>query len=347
MGVRNILDASTRSADPQLVSSEVDKLRCLACANKCLIAAGKRGICQLRFNRDGELRVPWGYVAGLAIDPIEKKPMYHVLPGKDALSFGMLGCNFHCAFCQNWFSSQVLQDTSAGATLQECSADRIVDLALEHNAPLVVSTYNEPLITADWSAEIFEKACAKGLKCGFVSNGYASEEVLKFLRPVMDLYKVDLKCFSEEKYHELGGRLKDVLATIERLKEMEFWVEVVTLVVPDFNDNEEELAGIAQFIAGVSVDIPWHVTAFHPNYKIRGPHPTKVSDLQRAYEAGKEAGLRYVYAGNLPGRVGSSENTYCHSCDALLIKRMGFTVIENRMSDGKCPDCNTEVPGVW
>ena len=345
--LRSLLAGNTIPAAPALGRNEDGAIRCLACANRCRIAEGKTGICCVRTNRNGELRVPGGYVAGLQVDPIEKKPFYHVFPGRAALSFGMLGCNFHCPFCQNWISSQVLKDEQSAGTPHRISADELAAHALEQGAPVIVSTYNEPLITADWSRQVFEKAREKGIVCGFVSNGHATSEVIEFLRPVMDLYKVDLKCFNDDNYHTLGGRLNVVLDTIALLKAKGFWIEVVTLVIPGFNDGEEELQSIAKFLAGVSPDIPWHVTAFHPEYKMTGPRATTAADLERAYQAGKAAGLRFVYAGNRPGGVGDRENTYCPSCNALLIARYGFYVRENRMRGNQCPDCGAPIPGIW
>jgi len=347
VGLDAFLNAHTMPAAPDLVREEEGAVRCVACANRCLIPEGKRGICRVRFNRGGELRVPDGYVAGLQVDPIEKKPFFHAYPGRDALSFGMLSCNLHCPFCQNWLSSQVMREAHSVSEPRACRPEELVAVAVDRGAPLLVSTYNEPLITSDWAARVFECAVDKGLVCGYVSNGYASEEVLEFLRPWLRLCNVDLKCFDDEHYGTLGGRLKDVCDTIERLKSLDIWVEVITLVVPGFNDGDVELRSIAEFIAGVSPDIPWHVTAFHPDYRMKDGRRTSAKDLDRAYTAGKEAGLRYVYAGNLPGGVGDRENTYCHSCNALLIERMGFYVTQNRMQGDRCPDCDARIAGVW
>jgi pyruvate formate lyase activating enzyme len=335
------------AADELVVHENGDTLRCLACGHRCLIHEGKAGICRVRFNENGILRVPGGYVAGLQVDPIEKKPFFHAFPGRDALSFGMLGCDLHCGYCQNWVTSQVLRDDAAVASAYITSADDLVRSALRYGAPVVVSTYNEPLITADWAVQVFEKARERGLRCGFVSNGNATPEVLEFIRPYVDLYKVDLKTFNDKNYRKLGAVLKNILDTIVRLKEMGFWVELVTLLVPGFNDDENELREMTKFIAGVSVDIPWHVTAFHPDYKMTDPPRTRVDQLLHAYDIGKEAGLRYIYPGNLPGLVGDRENTHCPSCDTLLIRREGFLVLENRMRGSSCPGCGQSIPGVW
>ena len=348
VGLQDLLSGKTMEAAPELVHQEADgAIRCIACGHRCLVKEGKAGICRVRFNRNRTLRVPAGYVAGLQIDPIEKKPFFHACPGRDALSFGMLGCDFHCGYCQNWVSSQALRDDDAVVLPKVCSAEELVRLGVRYGTPVVVSTYNEPLITTEWAVRVFEKARAEGMVCGYVSNGNATAEVLSFIRPFVTLYKVDLKGFNDKNYRKLGGVLKNVCDAIERLKSMDFWVEVVTLVVPGFNDSDEELRGMARFLAGISPDIPWHVTAFHPDYKMTEPHRTGVRELDRAYGAGKEAGLHFVYPGNLPGMVGDRENTYCAACDEMLIRRHGFLVIENRMREGVCPRCGTRAPGVW
>lgn len=347
ISLKELLSHHTMPSAPQLALREDGGIRCVACGHRCLIADGKAGVCRVRFNQRGELRVPAGYVAGLQIDPIEKKPFYHAYPGRDALSFGMLGCDFHCGYCQNWVTSQALRDDEAIARPRFISPEQIVELAVQRRTPVMVSTYNEPLITSDWAVEVFKLARPHGIVCGFVSNGNATPEALEFIRPYVDLYKVDLKGFNDKNYRKLGGVLQNVLETIPRLKAMGFWVEIVTLVVPTFNDSDDELKQIAEFLASVSPDIPWHVTAFHPDYKMTDPPATPVETLLRAYDIGKTAGLKFIYPGNIPGTVGTRENTYCPRCNALLIKRYGFHVEQNRMNAGKCPDCGAEVPGVW
>lgn len=346
--LKTLLFDNTITGHPDLVRPEGDALRCLACGHRCLVKPDRAGVCRVRFNRGGELRVPGGYVAGLQIDPIEKKPFYHAFPGRDALSFGMLGCDFHCGYCQNWVTSQALRDDQAVSLPRFCSPVQLAELAVEHNAPVVVSTYNEPLITSEWAVEVFKEAKKHGLTCGYVSNGNGTPEVLKFIRPFVDLYKVDLKGFDDKHYRELGGVLSNVLETIENLVAMGYWVEIVTLIVPGFNDSDEELTGIAQFLAGVSKDMPWHVTAFHPDYKMSDRERTAARTLLRAYDIGKAAGLHFVYPGNIHGGVGDRENTYCTGCGALVIRRTGFYVHQNRMkSPGQCPDCGGRIPGVW
>lgn len=346
--LRRLLAEHTHPSAPELVQPLAENsLRCVACGHRCIIKPGRAGVCQVRFNDEGTLRVPWGYVAGIQVDPIEKKPFYHAFPARDALSFGMLGCDFHCGYCQNWVTSQVLRDDQATATPSFVNPEQLVQLAQRYGAPVMVSTYNEPLITADWAVEIFRQAKAAGIVCGFVSNGNATPEVLEFIRPHVDLYKIDLKGFNDRSYRELGGVLQNVLEGIKRVHAMGFWLEVVTLLVPGFNDSQDEIKGMAEFLAGVSVDIPWHITAFHPDYKMLDPQRTPVETLLAAYAIGKAAGLRYVYPGNAHGAVGDREDTKCPGCAAMLIRRTGFTVRENRMKGPNCPDCGTRIPGVW
>jgi pyruvate formate lyase activating enzyme len=249
--------------------------------------------------------------------------------------------------CQNWITSQALRDPEAQSPPQVVSADYLVGAAEHYGAPIIASTYNEPLITSEWAVEIFRVAKQHGLKTAYISNGNGTPQVVEYLKPWVDLYKVDLKGFNDANYRKLGGVLENVLDTIKRLVEKQFWVEIVTLVVPGFNDSEAELTQIAEFLASVSVDLPWHITAFHQDYKMRDRANTAASTLLRAAETGKRTGLRYVYAGNLPGRVGTYENTYCPSCRTLLIERYGYTILKNVLKDGACPTCHTLIPGVW
>jgi pyruvate formate lyase activating enzyme len=330
---------------------EDNALRCYACAHRCLIRDGKRGICQVRFNEGGELRVPWGYVAGLQADPIEKKPFFHLFPGEDALTFGMLGCDLHCGYCQNWLSSQVLRDPVADQSIglvRRISPEQMVLAAKHSGAKVIASSYNEPLITSEWAVGIFKKALEAGLKCAFVSNGNATPQVLEYLRPYLSAYKIDLKTMQDKHYRKLGAVLKNVLDSIKLAHELGLWVEVVTLVVPGFNDSTEELMDAARFITSVSPDIPWHVTAFHPDYKMTDPPPTSIATLVRAAEIGEEAGLKHVYAGNIPGRTKGYENTYCPHCRTLLIERTGYTLHAYHLTaQGACPKCGTLLAGVW
>jgi pyruvate formate lyase activating enzyme len=341
----------TLSVPGELVETrEGGAVRCLACAHRCTIKLGQRGICAVRYNRDGVLMVPRGYVAGAQIDPVEKKPFNHFLPGSEVLTFGMLGCNFHCRFCQNWFSSQALRDPCADSafnSISHISAERLVQYALDNGASAVASSYNEPLISTEWAVEVFKLARTSGLKTAYVSNGYATPEALEYLAPWLDAYKVDLKSMQEGEYRKMGGSLQPVLETIRHVRELGLWLEVVTLVIPGMNDANDELWEAARYLVSISPDIPWHVTAYHPEYKENAP-PTPASTLKRAAEIGQEAGLRYVYAGNLPGRVGSLEDTVCPHCAHNLILRSGYRLSGYHITDdGRCEYCQQPVAGVW
>jgi pyruvate formate lyase activating enzyme len=325
-----------------------DSVRCVACGHRCLIRPGRRGICKVRDNRAGTLHAPWGYVAGLQSDPIEKKPFFHVLPGTDCLTFGMLGCDFHCGYCQNWLTSQALRDPTAGIEPTAITPEDLVAMGRGRGARALASSYNEPLITAEWAVDVFRRARAGGLVTCFVSNGNATPEVLDYIRPWTDCYKIDLKAMQARAYRQLGGVLEHVLAAVRMVHERGFWLEVVTLLVPGFNDAPDDVRRMADFLAGVSPDIPWHVTAFHQDYRMTDPRNTTADDLVRACETGREAGLRFVYAGNLPGRVGPWEHTWCPSCRALLVERWGYTILNQRVtSAGACPECGAAVAGRW
>ncbi len=322
-----------------------NKVRCNACAHKCIIPESKRGICKVRYNRNGKLFVPFNYVSGLQNDPIEKKPFFHVFPGSNALTFGMLGCNFHCPYCQNWITSQALKDERAYLYYEEITAEEIVEIAVSKGSKSVISSYNEPLITTEWAKEIFKLAKEKGLLTGYVSNGYVTDEVLEYLEGVIDLFKIDLKSFKDKNYRVLGATLNKVLDGIKKVHSKGLWIEIVTLIVPDYNDSEEELRDIARFIRSLSPDIPWHVTAFHPDYKMRDIDRTSIRKILRAREIGLEEGLKFVYGGNI--RAPDLESTYCPECGELLIKREIFWIIDNKLKEGKCPKCKTEISGIW
>ncbi len=512
----NLMDRHTMTGAPELCRPEGRRIRCLACGHRCLIDVGLRGICKVRYNEAGQLKVPTGYVAGLQCDPVEKKPFFHVYPSSDALTFGMMGCDLHCSYCfpgdtpvitdrgpitlaeafqsatrivnttdaeiaypeglravagsgtprriravfkhpyqgrltvlrthdlpalrctpdhriyatddvsipphpvpagqlttrhflatgsstrrvesgldsesratsranlvplrevsfvdyagdvynmeveeehnylagnvlvcncQNYVTSQALRDPVAVAPIRPITPAQLVETAHRERARLVVSSYNEPLITAEWAVSVFREATAAGLACAFVSNGNATPEVLDYLRPWIVAYKIDLKSFSDSSYRSLGGTLENITRTIGMVHERGLWLEVVTLVIPGFNDSDAELRHLARFLASVSRDIPWHVTAFHKDYKMTDPEATSPQTLIRAAEIGAAEGLRFVYAGNLPGKVGPWENTRCPGCQATLIERYGYLVRSYRLTpEGRCPSCQAQVPGIW
>ena len=324
------------------------RVHCYACAHNCKISPDGRGICQVRFNLEGRLYVPWGYVAALQIDPTEKKPFYHVLPGSDTLTFGMLGCDLHCPYCQNWDTSQALRDANAGRDVVHITPDEMIALGQRHGAACIASSYNEPLITSEWARSVFQVGKTAGFACLYVSNGNATPEVLEYLRPFTDGYKIDLKIMDDRRYRQLGGVRNHILDAIKKVHELGFWLEVVTLIVPGFNDSEAELRDAAGFLAEISTDIPWHVTAFRKEYRMQDPENTTPRMLVRAAEIGYEAGLRYVYAGNRPGRVGPYENTNCPNCHLAVIKRLGFRLLDLQVTEeGHCAHCDSPIAGIW
>ncbi len=336
----------------ELVQALDDQMvRCLACGHRCLIREGRRGICQVRFNRQGKLYVPWGYVAALQADPIEKKPFYHFLPSSVALTFGMLGCDFHCDYCQNHLTSQAMRDSDSDVAIslvRKATPEQIVTIAQRNGADVIASSYNEPLITSEWAVSIFKLATKVGIKCVYVSNGNLTPEALEYLRPYLSGYKIDLKSMQDRHYRQLGGVLNQILDGIQKAFQLGLWVEVVTLVVPGFNDSNDELMDAARFIASVSPEIPWHVTAFHPDYKMTDRSSTPADTIVRAAEIGQEAGLKYVYAGNVSGKVGQYEDTLCPQCQTTLIERRGFSIHRYRLTaQGCCPDCGEKLAGVW
>ena len=344
--IQSELDASTRPGELVKKLSD-DTLICTACGHLCKLRPGQRGVCKVRFNEAGVLRVPFNYAAGVHNDPIEKKPFFHALPGSLAMSFGMLGCDFHCSYCQNWFTSQALRDDVSTLNFESITAGEICDLAQQHGSKSVISTYNEPLITSEWAVEVFREARHRGLQTGYVSNGHGTPEVLEYLKPWLDLFKIDLKSFSAKNYRRLGGNLDAVLETIRQVHAMGFWTEIVTLVVPDYNDSDEELTQIAEFIADVSVDIPWHVTGFYPTYKMTDRGSTPAKTLLRARQRGMDSGLKFVYSGNRAGQVENTEYTFCPQGAEVVIERYGMNVLSNRLDNGACPQCREPIPGRW
>ena len=341
------IDRGTSSRQSATEKASGDRIRCYACGHCCPIADGQRGVCQVRFNRGGKLYVPYGYAAGVQCDPIEKKPFFHVLPGALAYSFGMLGCDLHCAYCQNWLTSQALRDPKAVSPIENADPKAMAKDAIAQGARVIVSTYNEPLITSEWAVAVFREARALGLKTAYVSNGNGTPQVLKYLQPWIDFFKVDLKSFDGQRYRQLGGRIEPILETIRALHGMGIWVEIVTLLIRGFNDSENELRQLTEFVAGASVDIPWHVTAFHRDYRMTSAEDTRTEDIERAAAIGRAAGLRYVYGGNLRSR-GGLEDTRCHNCGETLIRRSWFWVEDyNLTPEGRCPSCQTPIPGHW
>jgi len=321
---------------------EGDRIVCTLCRHYCKLKNGQAGICGVNANEGGRLRnLVYGRVAALNIDPIEKKPLYHFLPGTTALSLGTVGCNFQCPFCQNWQISQS-DDIDGG---QEVTPEQLVDAALREGCSTIAYTYNEPTIFYPFARDVALLARRYGLKNIFVSNGLESPEVIEDMRGIIDAFNIDLKSFDPDYYKKhLKGSLEGVLDTLKRLKAGGFWVEVTTLIVPGDNDSDEELGQIARFIADeLGPSTPWHISAFHPDYKVDDKAPTPMETLRRAEAIGHEAGLHYIYMGNVP----ADGNTDCPACGTRLIERQGFYVTVNRLVEGKCPACGRAIKGVW
>lgn len=339
-------------------------VECTACAWHCPIKPGQTGICATRLNREGVLySLVYGHPTGLALDPIEKKPLHHFLPGTTALSFGTVGCNFGCLFCQNAWMSQASKVISSGLLVGgldkeiteiinkysiNIKPEEIVDKALEVGAKSIAYTYNEPTIFVEFAHDTAVIARKKGLKNVFVSNGYQSVETFDYMKPYLDAINIDLKSFQEDYYRNIcKAKLGPVLANIKRFFEAGIETEVTTLVVPGKNDSQAEFKQIAEYLVSVSPDIPWHVTAFHPDWKMYDIADTPKGTLVNAYKIGKDAGLKYVYVGNISDDRYAS--TYCPKCQTLLIKRNGYDILNLTLDStrGKCRNCGEEIYGTW
>ncbi len=321
-------------------------VNCNLCSHRCRkIADSKRGVCGVRENRDGTLySLVYGKAVARSVDPIEKKPLFQFLPGSRAYSIATVGCNFRCDNCQNYDISQLpkVRGTIVGEDVQP---EEIVLAAKLSKCESIAYTYSEPTIFFEYALDIAKHAQKEGVKNVFVTNGYITPEALREISPYLDAANIDLKSFSDEFYRKnCGARLEPVLDSIRLYKSLGVWIELTTLIIPTLNDSEEELRKIAEFIKEVGEDIPWHITQFHPTYKLIDQPRTPVTTLRRARQIGLEAGLRYVYEGNVPGENG--ENTYCHKCHKMLIHRLGYRIIENKIKNSACPYCGAEIDGV-
>ncbi|MFH1653755.1 MAG: AmmeMemoRadiSam system radical SAM enzyme [Pseudomonadota bacterium] len=320
------------------------RVKCHLCRHGCIVYDGKRGICNVRENRAGKLfSILYGKPCTISVDPIEKKPLFHFYPGSKSLSLCTLGCNFKCSFCQNWRISQY-EDQGDDDTV---SPEEVVALAKEHAVKSISYTYTEPTIFFEYAYDIAKLAKDADIANNFVTNGYMTREALDTIKPYLDATNIDLKSFRKDTYRKyMKAGLDGVLDSIKYMKELGIWIEVTTLIVPGMNDDESELKDIANFLVNTGRDIPWHISRFTPQYKETDRPPTPVKKLYRAYEIGKEAGINYVYVGNLP--TDEKENTYCHGCNALLIERSGFSVVKNSLEPkGICSNCKTKIAGVF
>jgi pyruvate formate lyase activating enzyme len=322
-------------------------VRCGLCRHRCLVPEAKRGICHVRENREGTLySLVYGRPISVNLDPIEKKPLFHFLPGTDSLSIATVGCNFHCEFCQNCEISQVGEDDRIPGS--PMSAERVVEIARHYGVPSISHTYTEPTIFYEYAYDIGKLSDEHGIKNAFVTNGYITEEALRHIRPYLHAMNVDLKGWNEEFYRNVvGAKLGEVLDSLKLIKKLGIWLEVTTLIVPDYSDSDDQFREIAAFIRDeLGAGTPWHISRFYPHHKLLHAQPTPVERLVRAMEIGRDAGLKYVYLGNVPGRGG--EGTACPKCGTELLKRLSFTVSENRMAPGgTCSNCGEKIEGVW
>jgi pyruvate formate lyase activating enzyme len=325
---------------------EDEKVRCHLCNHRCLIKEGKKGICGVRENQSGTLiSLVYGKLIAANCDPIEKKPLFHFLPGTRSYSVATVGCNFKCLFCQNADISQMPADHNR-IMGNDITPDQIVGQALDYRAATISYTYTEPTIYFELAVDTARKAVSKGLKNVFVSNGYMTEKCLEEIYPDLHAVNVDVKSFNPDFYKDqCGAKLEPVLKTLETLKKMGVWLEVTTLLIPGLNDASQELRDLAKFLSDLDKNIPWHISRFHPTYHLTRISATPPESIRKAREIGYEAGLTYVYSGNVPGDKG--EKTFCHACGELLIDRFGFSIEHNMIKDGHCPKCDSEIPGVW
>lgn len=323
-----------------------NKTQCYLCSHYCLIEAGDKGLCGVRQNKDGELfTLNYGKAIAANIDPIEKKPLYHFLPGSKILSIAAAGCNFRCEFCQNWRISQITKGESGQVVGQDFPPEDVVAEAEQANCPSIAYTYTEPTIFFEYAADTAELAQKKQIRNVFVSNGFQTDRTIEKMAGLIDAVNIDLKSFSDQYYREVcGAKLKPVLNSIKNMHQRGIWVEVTTLIVPEQNDDPEELSELAEFIANVSPDIPWHISRFTPQYKMSDSYPTPKDTLLTAAEIGEEAGLNYIYVGNVS--IDKYRHTYCPECGQKVIDRTDY-IGDCLLEDGRCPSCSTNIPGVF
>lgn len=322
------------------------RVRCFLCSHGCLIKDGAKGICQVRENQGGILvSLVYGKVIAKHVDPIEKKPLFHFLPGSRSYSIATVGCNLKCRFCQNADISQMPVDQGQ-VRGEDMSPGRIVEEAVKSQSETISYTYTEPTIYFELALDTARLAVSKGLRNIFVSNGYMTEACIEEISPDLHGANIDLKSFNDKYYREeCGAKLQPVLDTLETMKKNGIWLEVTTLLVPGLNDSREELQELAHFLSQLDPNIPWHISRFHPTYRLTNVPPTPPESIHRARDIGYGAGLKYVYTGNLPGDEG--EKTSCHECGELLIDRSGFSTRKNRITNNQCPKCGVNIPGVW
>jgi pyruvate formate lyase activating enzyme len=326
--------------------AEDQRVVCYLCHHRCHIAESKFGFCGVRQNREGKLYTHvYGEVVAAHVDPVEKKPLYHFLPGSTSFSIAAPGCNFHCGFCQNWQISQLSFREGAGPRGEEFPPAEIVQKAKEYGCQSISYTYTEPTIFFEYAFDTARLAKDQGLGNIFVTNGYMTSDALMAIQPYLDACNVDLKFFREDFYQKVcRGHLEPVLESIRLMKKLGLWVEITTLVVPGQNDDEEQLTGIARFLAATDPDMPWHLSRFHPDYKLADTPATPLSVLQKASAIGRREGVRFIYVGNVPQE---RRDTFCPACQKLVIRRSGFGAETRMTSDSQCFSCGERIPGIF
>ena len=324
-----------------------NQIQCLACFNYCLISEGKTGLCGVRQNKRGELKLLVdNKAAAVNLDPLEKKPFFHFLPGTFAFSFGTFGCNFGCEFCQNWDISQTPKLEKLSNLGEEWLPEQIIEYCLSHHFKTIAYTYNEPTVWTEYALKTMKLAKKYQLKNVWVSNGYFSPQTLKLIAPYLDAINIDLKSYQEDFYHKIvHASLAPVKKNIQEVWKLGIWEEVTTLIIPTLNDSTEELKQMAKFLVEISPDLPWHLSAFYPAYRLLTVPSTPQKTLIKAYQIGKNTGLRYVYTGNIPDQ--NYESTFCPNCGEKIIERLGIEMIQNNLKNGRCPKCEFEIKGRW
>ena len=327
-----------------------NRVLCLACDHACVLKPGEYGECGVRVNENGKLKsTVYGLAAAVNIDPIEKKPLFHFLPNSKIFSIGTVGCNFCCKFCQNWDISQHPKTHNHKVFGQKLMPDRIVELALQSKCKSIAYTYNEPVVFFEYTYDTAKLAHENGLKNVYVTSGFETKHAIDKLEPYLDAMNVDIKFYNDQNYQKLScARLKPVLETIKYAYSKGIWVETTTLIIPGINDSDEELRNIAKFLVDIDPNIPWHISRFHPEYKMLDVPSTPIETIVRAYEIGKEEGLNFIYIGNYPDE--DRESTYCPNCGYKVIDRQGYIgqFVKNYLTkDGNCPNCEAHIPGVW
>jgi pyruvate formate lyase activating enzyme len=338
---------ATLTAPAALGRREGESWRCLACAHRCRLSAGQRGLCGVRAHVEGELRAPWGYIARRNVRAVETNTIFHVRPGARALTFGMYGCDLHCPYCHNWQLSQALRVPGGDETPTLVTPAALIDEAIAAGCEVVCAAYNEPMLAVEWVAAIFTEARRRGLVTAVISDGHTTPEALRFLRPVADVFRIDLKAAGDDGYRRLGGRLGPVLDAIGAARRLGYWVEVVTLIVPGISDEPDDVRVLSAHLLTVDPAIPWHLNGFVPRYRMAEVAATPAHQLLSLAGAAYARGHRFVYVGNVTGAAAALAHTRCPDCHLVLVERRDYRTTACQLVAGRCPRCGAGIPGLW